>query len=106
MELVISKENFDAEVAQSEVPVLVDFYADWCGPCKMMAPIVEKIAEAYDGKLKVGKCDVDAEGELAMKYRIMSIPAILIFKGGEVVKQSIGAVSQADLEKIIEEALA
>lgn len=105
MELKITTDNFDAEVLQSDLPVLVDFYADWCGPCKMMAPIVERIAEGYEGKLKVGKCNIDDEGDLASKYGIMSIPTIMVFKGGEPAVTSIGAVSQPDLESKIDAVL-
>lgn len=105
MELTITSGNFENEVMNSEIPVLVDFYADWCGPCKMMAPIVERVAEAYQGKLKVGKCNIDNDGELAMKFRVMSIPTIIIFKNGEVAVQSIGAISQQELEAKIAEVL-
>ncbi len=105
MELKITTDNFESEVMQSELPVLVDFYADWCGPCKMMAPIVERIAEGYEGKLKVGKCNIDDEGDLASKFGIMSIPTIMVFKGGEPAMTSIGAVSQPDLEGKIDAVL-
>ncbi len=101
MELKITTDNFEEEVLKSDLPVLVDFYADWCGPCKMMAPIVERIAEGYDGRLKVGKCNIDDEGDLASRYGIMSIPTIMVFKGGEPAVTSIGAVSQPDLESKI-----
>ena len=105
MELKITTDNFEEEVLKSDLPVLVDFYADWCGPCKMMAPIVERIAEGYDGRLKVGKCNIDDEGDLASKYGIMSIPTIMVFKGGEPAVTSIGAVSQPNLESKIESVL-
>ncbi|MBQ9333584.1 MAG: thioredoxin [Lachnospiraceae bacterium] len=105
MELKITTDNFESEVMQSELPVLVDFYADWCGPCKMMAPIVERIAEGYEGKLKVGKCNIDDEGDLASKFGIMSIPTIMVFKSGEPAMTSIGAVSQPDLEAKIDAVL-
>ena len=105
MELKITTDNFEEEVLKSDLPVLVDFYADWCGPCKMMAPIVERIAEGYDGRLKVGKCNIDDEGDLASRYGIMSIPTIMVFKGGEPAVTSIGAVSQPDLESKIESVL-
>ncbi len=78
MEYKFTEENFDAEVLKSDIPVLVDFYADWCGPCKMMMPVVEKLAETYDGKVKVGKVNSDENNQLAAKYGIMSIPSFLI----------------------------
>lgn len=105
MKMTITKDNFETEVVKSEIPVLIDFYADWCGPCKMMEPVIEAVSEKYEEKMKFGKCNIDNDSELALKYRIMSIPAILIFKGEEVIKQSIGAISQAELESIIEEAI-
>ena len=100
MELTITKENFQAEVLNSDKPVLVDFWATWCGPCKMIAPIVAEIAEDFKDTLKVGKINVDNEGELAVKYGVMSIPTLLLFKDGEVVKKSIGFMTK---EQIIEE---
>ena len=87
---IITTENFDSEVLKSEIPVLVDFYADWCGPCKMMAPVVERIAEEYSGKVKVGKLNVDEHSEIAGRYSVMSIPTIIIFNGGEVVSKLVG----------------
>ena len=102
MEYKFTSGNFEEEVLASDIPVFVDFYADWCGPCKMMAPVVEKLAEKYDGKLKVGKCNVDEENEIAGKYRIMSIPTMMIFVNGEVKETIVGAVSQAELENLIE----
>lgn len=105
MELTITKDNFDADVLNSDIPVLVDFYADWCGPCKMMAPVVAEIAKSYEGRLNVGKCNIDNDAELAMKYRIMSIPAIMVFKGGEAVMTSIGAIPKSELEGKIQEVL-
>lgn len=105
MEYKFTSDNFETEVLKSETPVLVDFYADWCGPCKMMAPVVEKIAEEYEGKVKVGKCNVDENMELAQKYRVVSIPAFLIFKGGEVAATCIGGMSAAELKENIEKAL-
>lgn len=105
MELKITDDNFEAEVLNSELPVLVDFYADWCGPCKMMAPIVAELAETFDGSCKVGKCNTDENMNLVNQYKIMSIPTIIIFKNGEAVVTSRGATSKADLENKIREAL-
>ena len=85
MEYKFTTAYFEEEVLNSDLPVLVDFYADWCGPCKMMAPIVEKLAEEYDGKIKVGKCNTDDNMPLTQKYRVASIPTFIIFKGGEAV---------------------
>lgn len=105
MEYKFTAANFEAEVLGSDIPVLVDFYADWCGPCKMMAPIVGEIADSYDGRLKVGKCNIDDEMDIAQRYRVMSIPTFIIFKGGEAVSVSMGAMSKNDLENKIEQAL-
>lgn len=102
MEYKFTAQNFDKEALAADIPVLVDFYADWCGPCKMMAPVVEKLAEKYEGKLKVGKCNVDEENELAKRYRVMSIPTMIIFVNGEAKETIVGAVPQAELESIIE----
>ncbi len=92
--------NFESEVLQSDVPVMVDFWATWCMPCRMLAPVIEELAEAADG-YKVGKVDVDQEPELARKYRVMSIPAILVFKNGEVAAQTVGFQSKEDLEALL-----
>ncbi len=105
MEYRFTEENFNEEVINSDIPVLVDFYADWCGPCKMMMPVVEKMAEKYEGKAKVGKVNSDEEGQLAQKYNIMSIPCFLVFKNGEVVNSAMGAMSADALAKLIDEAL-
>ncbi len=91
---------------KSDLPVLVDFYADWCGPCKMMAPVVEKLAEEMEGKLKVGKLNVDEEEELAAQYRVLNIPTFLIFKDGQVAGNCIGSMSAAQLKEKIEQILA
>lgn len=100
-EITLTSANFDSEVLQSKVPVLVDFWAVWCGPCKMVAPAVAKLAEKYAGKLSVGKVNVDEQPELAEKYQISSIPTLAIFKDGKVVNQRIGAVSLAMLESFV-----
>lgn len=93
--------NFQQEVLSSDRPVLVDFWAEWCGPCKMIAPIVEELAQEYDGKLKVGKVDVDSNQQVSMQFGVRSIPTLLIFKSGKVVEQVIGAVPKRLLaEKI------
>ena len=90
MELQITTENFEEAVLKSETPVLVDFFAQWCGPCKMMAPVLEEIAKKYEGKLKVGKCDTDDNMLLAQKYRVASIPNMQLFKNGQVVANYVG----------------
>ena len=90
MEITLTLSNFEEEVIKSDVPVVVDFWATWCGPCRMVAPEVEALAEEYDGKVKVGKVNVDEEEELAVKYRVSSIPTLILFKNGEAVKKSIG----------------
>ena len=90
--------NFEQEVLQSDVPVVVDFYADWCGPCKMMSPVIEKLADTYEGRIKIGKLNTDEAQSLAAKYGVMSIPNIVFFKNGEVVDRQVGAVPQAVLE--------
>jgi thioredoxin 1 len=92
MALEITDANFDTEVINSDKPVLIDFWAVWCGPCKLIAPVVEEVAKEYDGKFKVGKMDIDNNPNVAMKYGIRSIPTLLIFKDGKVVDQIVGAV--------------
>jgi thioredoxin 1 len=102
-EVVVTGENFKTEVLDSHIPVLADFWAEWCVPCKMVGPILEQMAEQYEGKIKVVKINVDEEGELASNYNIVSIPTILLFNGGDVVKQQIGAVPKKTLEELIKE---
>lgn len=97
----ITKENFQTEVLESDKVVLVDFYADWCGPCKMLSPIVEQLAEERTD-IKVGKVNIDEQQELAVQYRIMTIPTLLVFKDGEAAERSSGLVSQDEILEMIE----
>ena len=94
--------NFDAEVLQSDLPVFVDFYADWCGPCKMMSPVIDKMAEEYAGRIKVGKVNVDENSDLAVKYGIMSIPNMVFFKNGEVADRVVGAIPKPQMKERFE----
>ena len=104
MEYTFTSENFEEEVLKSDVPVLVDMFATWCGPCKMMAPIVAQLAEEYKGSVKVGKLDIDQNVDIVAQYKIMSVPTILVIKDGEVVKKLIGAVSKEELVEAIGQA--
>jgi len=98
MEVILDEKNFDQEVLASNLPVLVDFWAVWCGPCKVLSPIVEELANDYAGKVKVGKVNVDENNSLAMKYGVMSIPTLKFFKGGKVVGEMIGAAPKTAVE--------
>ena len=102
-ELVINKENFENEVVNSDKPVLLDFWAEWCGPCRMLSHVVSKIAEKYDGKIKVGKVNVDNEIELASAFQISSIPALFVVKDGRVVNSAVGFRNIEQIEAMINE---
>jgi thioredoxin 1 len=101
----ITDASFEQEVLQSNVPVLIDFWAAWCGPCRMIAPTVEELAVEYQGKAKIGKIDVDNNPQVAMKYGIRSIPALLIFKNGQVVNNIVGAVPKSKLVDALNSAM-
>ena len=98
-------DNFDTAVLKSNLPVLVDFWAEWCGPCKMITPIIEEIASDYAGKIKVGKVNVDFNNQVAMQYGIRGIPALLVFKDGAVANQIVGAVPKNDITQILDEVI-
>ena len=89
MEAVFTSANFDVDVLGSDIPVVVDFFATWCGPCRMMAPVIEELAEEYDGKVKIGKLDVDENSDIAARYGVMSIPTIILFKDGEIQRDVV-----------------
>ena len=101
MEVKLSNENFNKEVLNSEKPVLVDFWATWCGPCKMIAPIISEISEEFNNKVKVGKVNVDEEKELAIKYGISSIPTLVIFKDGKIAKTLIGFRAKEEIKEVL-----
>jgi thioredoxin 1 len=100
--LTFTDDGFDSDVLRSEVPVLVDFWAEWCGPCRMMAPTIDLVATEYAGRVKVGKLDVDSNGGTAMRYNIRGIPTLLLFKGGRVVEQRVGAVGKSEVLKMLD----
>ncbi|MBI4367901.1 MAG: thioredoxin [Candidatus Omnitrophica bacterium] len=104
-EVTLTDQNFKSEVLESKIPVLVDFWAEWCGPCRMVAPVVEKIAKAYSGKLKVGKINVDDNSETPQQYGVQSIPTLIVFKGGQIANQMVGFQSEDKLKSIIDSAL-
>ncbi len=104
MEKKFTTANFEAEVLKADKPVLVDFYADWCGPCKMMAPVVEQLAGELDGVAYVGKLNVDENEEIAMKYSVMTIPTLMVFKDGNIVNKVIGVQPKDVIAKMVKEA--
>lgn len=101
----LTEENFENEVIESDIPVLVDFWAPWCSPCKMIAPAIEEIEQEYKGKIKVGKLNIDDARSLATQYQVMSIPTIAIFKDGEIVDKVVGVVGKDELEEKVKECL-
>ena len=104
--LTFTDANFDTDVLKSEVPVLVDFWAEWCGPCRMMSPTVDAIAADYQGRLKVGKLNVDENNGVAMRYQVRGIPTLLLFKDGKVVDHSVGAMGKGQVQKMVDAHLA
>lgn len=103
--VTLTSQNFEAEVGKSAQPVLVDFWAEWCGPCKMLAPVLDELAGEYAGKAKIAKLNIDEHQDLAVRFGISSIPTLLLFKGGEVVNQSVGLKPKAALKQVLEGAL-
>lgn len=101
MEIELYKETFEQEVLRSDIPVLVDFWATWCGPCKMIAPIVKEIADEYDGKILVGKVNVDEEPDLTMQYNVSSIPTLMVFKNGQLVNKAVGYREKDEILKML-----
>lgn len=101
MEIELYKETFEQEVLQSDIPVLVDFWATWCGPCKMIALIVKEIADEYDGKILVGKVNVDEEPDLTMQYNVSSIPTLMVFKNGQLVNKAVGYREKDEILKML-----
>lgn len=101
MEIELYKETFEQEVLQSDIPVLVDFWATWCGPCKMTAPIVKEIADEYDGKILVGKVNVDEEPDLTIQYNVSSIPTLMVFKNGQLVNRAVGYREKDEILKML-----
>jgi thioredoxin 1 len=102
--LELTDDNFETEVLNADQPVLVDFWAEWCMPCKMLAPTIDELADEYNGKAKVGKIDTDSNRDVTMKYQINAIPTVIVFKGGEVVKKFVGMTDKQDMAEALDEA--
>lgn len=100
-EIILNKDNFESEVLKSDMPVLVDFWAAWCGPCKMLAPTIAELAEEYEGKVKVCKYNIDDDASVAIKYGVASIPTVILFKDGDVANKTIGFVPKAEIEAML-----
>ncbi len=105
-EVILSEASFEAEVLKSDLPVMVDFWAEWCGPCRVLGPIVEELAKEWEGKMKVGKVNVDENNALAGKYEVQGIPSLIFFKGGEVVHRSVGLKMKDELNEEIKKVVA
>jgi thioredoxin 1 len=103
--VILTDQNFESEVLKSKEPVLVDFFAEWCGPCQITGPIIEELAKEYEGKVKIGKINVDENQQVAAKYGIMSIPTIIIFKNGQEIKREVGFVSKEGYAKLLDSLL-
>jgi thioredoxin 1 len=100
MEVVLTKENFESEVLNSQIPVLVDFWATWCGPCRMLSPVIEDLAKELDGKVKIGKVNIDEQLGLAIKYRVEVIPTLILFNNGEVQKRNTGFLTKEEVKQV------
>ena len=100
--LNVNDDSFDEDVLNSDTPVLIDYWAEWCGPCKMIGPMIDQLADENDGKATIGKVNIDEHQQLAVQYNVQSIPTLLLFKGGQVVEQAVGARSQADLQGMLD----
>ncbi|MDQ6699654.1 MAG: thioredoxin [Acidobacteriota bacterium] len=100
--LTFTDSAFDTEVLKSEVPVLVDFWAEWCGPCRQMTPTIDTLASEYQGKAKIGKLNVDENGQTAARYNVRGIPTLLLFKGGKIVEQKVGAIGKSEVQKMLD----
>lgn len=101
MEIILTEQNFDAEVLQAELPVLIDFWAPWCGPCRMVSPLVDEVAKEVGNEAKVGKINIDEQQELASNYQVMSIPTLAIFKNGKLVKTAVGARGKEQIKEML-----